>query len=82
MLSRCLVCAVRHTSRAAAGMSSAAAAAPDLRTALAVKIPGFQEEVKAFRKDFGSAKVGWLAGGSLPCRWVRSPWTRCTAARG
>ena len=60
MLSRCLVGAVRRSSRTAAGQPSAAAAAPDLRTALAVKIPGFQEEVKAFRKDYGSAKVGWV----------------------
>jgi len=65
MLSRCLVGAVRRSSRAAAGQPSAAAAAPDLRTALAVKIPGFQEEVKAFRKDYGSAKVGQITVDSL-----------------
>jgi len=65
MLSRCLVGAVRRSSRTAAGQPSAAAAAPDLRTALAVKIPGFQEEVKAFRKDYGSAKVGQITVDSL-----------------
>merc|ERR1712112_645978 len=32
--------------------------APDLRTALEEKIPGVQEEVKAFRKSHGNAKVG------------------------
>jgi len=32
--------------------------AADLRSALAEKIPAFQEEVKAFRKEHGNAKVG------------------------
>jgi len=32
--------------------------AADLRSALAEKIPAFQEEVKAFRKEYGNAKVG------------------------
>jgi len=32
--------------------------AADLRSALAEKIPPFQEEVKAFRKEYGNAKVG------------------------
>ena len=38
----------------AAKMSSC----PDLRSALAEKIPQAQEEVKAFRKEHGNTKVG------------------------
>ena len=35
-----------------------ASTAPDLRTAVAEKIPAFQEEVKAFRKAHGATKIG------------------------
>jgi len=42
-----------------------ASSAPDLRSAVAEKIPGFQEEVKAFRKSHGSAKIGEITVDSL-----------------
>ena len=35
-----------------------ASTATDLRSALAEKIPKVQEEVKAFRKEYGNVKVG------------------------
>merc|ERR1711942_9169 len=42
----------------AASQICQASTAPDLRTALEEKIPGVQEEVKAFPKSHGNAKVG------------------------
>jgi len=44
---------------------SNASTAPDLRNALAEKIPGFQEEVKAFRKQHGATKIGEITVDSL-----------------
>lgn len=39
-------------------LASNASTATDLRSALAEKIPKVQEEVKAFRKEYGNVKVG------------------------
>jgi len=44
---------------------SNASTAPDLRNALAEKIPGFQEEVKAFRKQHGATKIGEITVDTL-----------------
>lgn len=49
----------------AVGQACHASTAPDLRTAVAEKIPGFQEEVKAFRKAHGAAKIGDITVDSL-----------------
>merc|ERR1711934_728866 len=45
--------------------TSNAVNAADLRTTVAEKIPGFQEEVKAFRKSHGGAKIGEITVDSL-----------------
>merc|ERR1712055_525412 len=45
--------------------TSNAVNAADLRSALAEKIPGFQEEVKAFRKQHGGSKIGEITVDSL-----------------
>merc|ERR1712110_434996 len=45
--------------------TSNAVNAADLRTTLAEKIPPMQEEVKAFRKSHGSAKIGEITVDSL-----------------
>jgi len=42
-----------------------ASTAPDLRSALTEKIPGFQEEVKAFRKQHGGTKIGEITVDTL-----------------
>ena len=45
--------------------TSNAVNAADLRSTLAEKIPPMQEEVKAFRKSHGSAKIGDITVDSL-----------------
>merc|ERR1712088_954143 len=45
--------------------TSNAVNAADLRSTLAEKIPPMQEEVKAFRKSHGSAKIGEITVDSL-----------------
>merc|ERR1712158_170695 len=45
--------------------TSNAVNAADLRTTVAEKIPAMQEEVKAFRKSHGSAKIGDITVDSL-----------------
>ena len=45
--------------------TSNAVNAADLRTTVAEKIPAMQEEVKAFRKSHGSAKIGEITVDSL-----------------
>ena len=45
--------------------TSNAVNAADLRTTVAEKIPAMQEEVKAFRKSHGGAKIGEITVDSL-----------------
>ena len=45
--------------------TSNAVNAADLRSTVAEKIPAMQEEVKAFRKSHGSAKIGEITVDSL-----------------